>query len=202
MVGPKKQEFWPRINILKGLFLKFVDELRFIKKCQNCTFKVNFQCQKSTDFFQNKLRLRPNILAKRLGSRSLSRLKKNFGLGLLTNFNWLILKYVDPWICIKMQLFISDRPVRYQINIGGNFKETSKDISNLIMRNFIERNYLRDLKQFLMFIGHFFFFPFNSKMFYLNWVWSSKITWNFKNLFDKPIENMSSRLFQVHCLFY
>ena len=66
-------------------FKKFVDELWFIKKCQNCTFKVNFQCQKSTDFFQNKLRLRPNILAKRLGGRSLSRLMKNFGLGLLTD---------------------------------------------------------------------------------------------------------------------
>ena len=54
MVGPKKQDLWPRINILKGFFLKLVDELRFIKKCQNCTFKVNFGCQKSTDFFQKK----------------------------------------------------------------------------------------------------------------------------------------------------
>ena len=85
MVGPKKQEFWPRINILKGLFFKFVDELRFIKKCQNCTLNVNFHCQKSTEFFQNKLRLRPNILAKRLGGRNLSQLMKNFGLGLLTD---------------------------------------------------------------------------------------------------------------------
>ena len=44
MVGPKKQDFWPRINILKGS----IDELRFVKKCQNCTFKVNFECQRST----------------------------------------------------------------------------------------------------------------------------------------------------------
>ena len=58
---------------------------RFIKKCQNCIFKVNFQCQKSTDFFQKKLMLRPNILSKRLGGRSRSRLMKNFGLGLLTD---------------------------------------------------------------------------------------------------------------------
>ena len=42
MVGPKKQDFWPRI--------KSVDELPFVKKCQNRTFKVNFQCQKSTEF--------------------------------------------------------------------------------------------------------------------------------------------------------
>ena len=34
---------------------------------------------------KKKLRLRPNILAKRLGGRSLSRLMKNFGLGLLTD---------------------------------------------------------------------------------------------------------------------
>ena len=55
MVGPKKQDFWPRINILKGFFFqKSVDELWFIKKWQNCTFKDNFRCQKLTDFFQKK----------------------------------------------------------------------------------------------------------------------------------------------------
>ena len=64
---------------------KSVDELGSVKKCQNHTFKVNFQCQKSTEFFQKKLRLRPNILSKRLGGRSLSLLMKNFGLGLLTD---------------------------------------------------------------------------------------------------------------------
>ena len=31
--------------------------------------------------------------------------------------------------------FIYDRPVMYQINIGGNFEETSKDFTNLIMSN-------------------------------------------------------------------
>ena len=55
MVGPKKQDLWPRINILKGFKKKkTVDELWFVKKCQNRTFKVNFQCQKSTEFFQKK----------------------------------------------------------------------------------------------------------------------------------------------------
>ena len=34
------------------------DELWFVKKCQNCTFKVNFLCQKSTEFFQIKIHLR------------------------------------------------------------------------------------------------------------------------------------------------
>ena len=51
MVGPKKQDFWPRINILKGS----IDELRFVKRCQNCTFKVNFECQRSTVIKQNHL---------------------------------------------------------------------------------------------------------------------------------------------------
>ena len=56
MVGPKKQKFWPSINILKRnfIFKKSVDVLRFVKKYQNCTFKVNFRCQKSTKFFQKK----------------------------------------------------------------------------------------------------------------------------------------------------
>ena len=36
--------------MLKGNFLKqFYVELWFVKKCQNCTFKVNFLCQKSTE---------------------------------------------------------------------------------------------------------------------------------------------------------
>jgi hypothetical protein len=55
MVGPKKQAFWPRINILKGFFFfKSFDELWFVKKCQNRTFKVNFRCQKSIEIFQKK----------------------------------------------------------------------------------------------------------------------------------------------------
>ena len=39
------------------------DELRFVKKCQNHTFKVNFLCQKSTEFFQKKNHLRISIKA-------------------------------------------------------------------------------------------------------------------------------------------
>ena len=35
----------------------------------------------------------------------------------------------------KSKLFLSDRPLMYQINIGGNFEETSKDFTNLIMSN-------------------------------------------------------------------
>ena len=84
MVGTKMQEFWPRINMIKGNYFKTIlrwimvcqkvpklnfqsqfsksksnnfaqestcskdfffkqscDELWFVKKCQNCTFKVN-----------------------------------------------------------------------------------------------------------------------------------------------------------------
>ena len=50
--GAKRQDFWQRINILKGICFKqkSVDELRFVKKCENFTFKVNFRCQKSTKF--------------------------------------------------------------------------------------------------------------------------------------------------------
>ena len=31
MVGPKKQKFWPRINILEDFFLNSVDECQFAK---------------------------------------------------------------------------------------------------------------------------------------------------------------------------
>ena len=54
MVGPKMQDFWPRIN-MQDYFKKPCNELWFIKKCRNRTFKVNFLCQKSTEFFQKKI---------------------------------------------------------------------------------------------------------------------------------------------------
>ena len=47
--------------------------------------KSIFDVKSQLNFFKKKLRLRPNLLSKRLGGRSLSRLMKNFGLGLLTD---------------------------------------------------------------------------------------------------------------------
>ena len=67
--GSYKARFLAKNQQTQG---KFFSKNPSIKKCQNCTFKINFQCQKSPEFSQNKLRLRPNILAKRLGGRSLS----------------------------------------------------------------------------------------------------------------------------------
>ena len=56
------QDFCPRINMHKGIFFKqSYNELWFVKKCQNCTFKVNFPCQKLTEFFQKKNYLRISI---------------------------------------------------------------------------------------------------------------------------------------------
>ena len=37
------------------VFKQSCNELCFIKKCRNYTFKVNFLCQKSTEFFQKKI---------------------------------------------------------------------------------------------------------------------------------------------------
>ena len=55
MVGPKMQDFCPRINMLKGFFLKqSYDESWFVKKCRNRTFKVNFLFQKLAEFFQKQ----------------------------------------------------------------------------------------------------------------------------------------------------
>ena len=56
MVGPKMQDFCPRIVTLKGNCFKTI--LRWImvhqKKCRTRTLKVNFLCQKWTEFFQKK----------------------------------------------------------------------------------------------------------------------------------------------------
>jgi hypothetical protein len=49
MVGPKKQDFCPRINMLKGKKLKnSADELRF----------VDFFCQKLSESFQKNFSLK------------------------------------------------------------------------------------------------------------------------------------------------
>ena len=49
------QRWWvPKSKIFGQESTYSKDELRFIKKCQNRTFKVNFRCQKSTEFFQKK----------------------------------------------------------------------------------------------------------------------------------------------------
>ena len=57
----KSKIFGQESTYTKDLFFKSVDELQFIKKCQNRTFKVNFLCQKSTEFFQKKNHLRISI---------------------------------------------------------------------------------------------------------------------------------------------
>ena len=83
MAGPKKQDFWPRINILKGFLFKSVDESS--KSAKIVLSKSIFDVKNQLIFSKKKLRLRPNILSERLGGQDLSRLMKNFSLGLLTD---------------------------------------------------------------------------------------------------------------------
>ena len=86
MVGPKKQDFRPRINILNGFFFLNPSMSHDSSKSAKIVLsKSIFNVKNLLIFFKKKLRLRPNILSKRLGGRSLSRLMKNFGLGLLTD---------------------------------------------------------------------------------------------------------------------
>ena len=50
--------FTQELTCSKEIVLKqSCDELWFVKKCQNCTFKVNFLCQKSTKNFEKKISL-------------------------------------------------------------------------------------------------------------------------------------------------
>ena len=51
----KSKSFTQESTCSKEIVLKqSCDELWFVKKCRNCTFKVNFLCQKSTDVVQKK----------------------------------------------------------------------------------------------------------------------------------------------------
>ena len=55
-MGPKMQGFYSKINCIQMKLLYFVKLMwrQGLKKCQNCKFKVNFLCQKSTQFFKKK----------------------------------------------------------------------------------------------------------------------------------------------------
>ena len=68
MVGPKKQSLWPKIkwNYCTYVFCE-CNELQFVKKWQNFTFKVNFLCQKTTGFFSFKnINLGDNFFVKNI----------------------------------------------------------------------------------------------------------------------------------------
>ena len=52
-----KVRFWhflTNCNSSKDFLKQYYDELWFVKKCQNCTFKVNFLCQKLKNIFKKK----------------------------------------------------------------------------------------------------------------------------------------------------
>ena len=54
MVGPKKQYFCPRINILKGFFFKSFNELRFVKSAKIILSKSIFDVKINRIFSKKK----------------------------------------------------------------------------------------------------------------------------------------------------
>jgi hypothetical protein len=52
MVGPRKQDFWPRINILKGIKTKFFDELQLSKSAKVVLSKSIFDVKNQSNFFK------------------------------------------------------------------------------------------------------------------------------------------------------
>ena len=52
----KCNSFFQESTCSKEIFLKqSCNKLWFVKKCRNCSFKVNFLCQKLTEFLQKNL---------------------------------------------------------------------------------------------------------------------------------------------------
>ena len=87
------------------LFFKSVNELQFIKKCQNCTFKVNFWGKKSTDFFESI----------NLQGISYWNVKSNLG---LTDRNMLI------GLCLKVSVWSWDLDIWV---LSTNFQKSNID---------------------------------------------------------------------------
>jgi hypothetical protein len=83
-MGPKKQDFWPRINILKGFFFFLNQSMNYgsSKSAKIVLSKLTLDVKNQLNFVKKKLMLWPNILSRRLGGRSLT---KNFCLDLLTD---------------------------------------------------------------------------------------------------------------------
>ena len=62
MVDPKMQDFYPRFNMLKAIFVKqSYDELKSSKIVLSKS--ILYVCQKSTEFFQKKKKSFKNINA-------------------------------------------------------------------------------------------------------------------------------------------
>ena len=65
--------------ILKEIFFKKTfDELRFVKKCQNRTFKANFGCQKLVRYFQKRSAKNINLGDHNLVKTLLSKITPDF----------------------------------------------------------------------------------------------------------------------------
>ena len=80
IVGRKKQILAKNQHTQGNFFLNIRQLIMVHQKVLKIVLsKSIFNVKNQLIFFQKKLRLRPNILAKRLGGRSLSRLMKNFG---------------------------------------------------------------------------------------------------------------------------
>ena len=95
----------------KDFFKQSYNELWFVKKCQNRTFKVNFGCQKLIEFFQKKIlskniNLGDHYLLKTFFSKLnfwttlLSKITPNFWQFVITRRNFLKIIpwwHVDSW---------------------------------------------------------------------------------------------------------
>ena len=57
MVGPKKQDFWPRINILKGFFLNLSMNYGSSKSAKIILSKSIFNVKNQLNFFKRNLGL-------------------------------------------------------------------------------------------------------------------------------------------------
>ena len=101
----------PKNQHAQSNFFKSYNELWFVKQCQNCTFKVNFGCQKLIDFFQKKnlsrnINLGDHYLFKTFFSKLnywttlLSKISPNFWQTVISRRNFLKIFpwwHVDSW---------------------------------------------------------------------------------------------------------
>ena len=105
MVGPKKQDFCPRINMLKGKKIKkFCRWMTVHRKVPKRTLKFDLLCQKSSEFFHlgNHFLLKTLFSSFNFWTTLFSKIMPNFWRTVSHCFEKISFEHVDSWAKILL----------------------------------------------------------------------------------------------------
>ena len=110
------------------IFFKSVNEFKFIKKCKNRTFKVWFQCQKSTEYF---FLTKNNFLASII--HLFSTIMSEFFLTFFLWVSWFLIK--KSWILGPTNFETLQPDWYYCVQVSGKAKISKVETKKKLLKN-------------------------------------------------------------------